>query len=103
MRAAVTSMRRTTSLMLLGLAAAGGALLLAGGYRRAAPLQPRHWRVTEAQAVRLVLDRLRAVGQPVAQPYVVARLHQDALAERRLQLAAAHQSFARLQATGLPD
>jgi hypothetical protein len=96
-------MRRSTSLMLWGLAAAAGTLLLVWGYPRTAPFRPRHWRISASQAEALVLDHLRALGQPVPRPYVVTRLEGNALLERRLQMALRHQSLAQLRQTGLPQ
>jgi Stage II sporulation protein E (SpoIIE) len=96
-------MRRSVQLVLWGSAAAAGTLLLVWGYPRAAPFQPRHWRVSATQAEALVLDHLRQLGQPVARPYVVTRTSHGSLLERRLQLAAAHTRLAELRASGLPD
>ena len=96
-------MRKSSSLILWGLAAAAGTLLLVWGYPRAAPFQPRHWRTSASQAEAIVLDHLRQLGQEVRRPYVVTRLADNGLLERRLQLALAHQDLARLRATGLPD
>ncbi|HVR08766.1 MAG TPA: PP2C family protein-serine/threonine phosphatase [Thermoanaerobaculia bacterium] len=96
-------MRRSTSLTLWALAAAAGTLLLVWGYHRAAPLQPRHWRISAGEAEVLVLDHLRQLGQAVPRPYVVSHLNTSSLLERRIGMALAHQSPARLRATGLPD
>jgi hypothetical protein len=96
-------MRRSTSLTLWGLAAAAGTLLLVWGYPRAAPFQPRHWRTSASQAEAIVLDHLRLLGQPVPRPYLVTRLAGNGLLERRLQIALAHESLARLRQTGLPS
>lgn len=96
-------MRRSVQLVVWGLAAAAGTLLLVWGYPRAAPFQPRHWRVSGTQAEALVLDRLRRLGQPLARSYVITRLSQNSLLERRLQLALERQDLGELRATGLPD
>jgi hypothetical protein len=96
-------MRRARDLTLLGLAAAAGALLLGWGYFRAAPLQPRAFQISGTQAVALVLGRLRELGAPVPNPYVVNRLATHSLLERRLDFAMERESRERLEATGLPD
>lgn len=85
------------------LAGAAGALLLGWGYWRSAPFQPRHWRISRDQAVRLARERLRDLGPPVQRSYLVCRLVSDSLLERRLQLALGHATLDRLRETGLPD
>ena len=95
-------MRRSTSFIGWGLAAAAGTLLLIWGYPRAAPFQPRHWRISASQAEAIAFDHLRQFGQAVPRPYVVTRLLGNSLLERRLQLALAHEDLAQLRATGLP-
>src|ERR1700687_2939850 len=95
-------MRRSTSFIGWGLAAAGGTLLLIWAYPRAAPFQPRHWRISASQAEAIAFDHLRQFGQAVPRPYVVTRLLGTSLLERRLQLALAHEDLAQLRATGLP-
>ncbi len=50
-----------------------------------------------------MLDHLRQLGQPVARPYVITRLSQNSLLERRVQLALERQDLGQLRATGLPD
>jgi hypothetical protein len=97
------SMRRSRQLWLWGLAAAAGALLLIWGHPRVAPFKPLRWRVSGTQAVAVVFDRLRQLGQTVDRPYVVTRFLQSSLLERRLQLALGRESLAELRATGLPD
>jgi hypothetical protein len=84
-------------------AGAAGALLVAWGYPRAAPFQPRHWRIDKGQAIRLAGERLRDLGPPVKHPYLVARLDDNPLLERLLQLALGHASLEQLRQTGLPD
>jgi hypothetical protein len=96
-------MPRSRQLVPWGVAAAAGTLLLVWGYPRAAPLAPRRWQVSGTQAVAVVFDRLRQLGQTVPRPYVVTRLMQSSQLERRLQLALSRESLAELRATGLPD
>ncbi len=96
-------MRRSTLLTSWGVAAAAGALLLVWGYPRAAPFQPRHWRISAGQADAVVMDHLHQLGQPVPRPYVMTHLVASSLLERRLGMALSHQDPASLRATGLPE
>src|SRR4029077_802942 len=83
----------------LGLA---GVVLLAWGYPRAFPFAPRHWEITRDEAVGIALARLRDLGEPVKDPYVVAWLRKDPSLERRLQLAVGDHDLAWLWRSGLP-
>jgi stage II sporulation SpoE-like protein len=94
-------MRSTRSLLVWVLAGAAGVVLLVWAYPRAFPFLPRPWSVSRDEAVAIALERLRDLGDPVENPYVVARLDRDVLLERRLQLASA-QGLERLRETGLP-
>ncbi len=96
-------MNRSRSLLILGAAALAGAVLLVWGYPRAAPLQPIPFRASAADASRLVLERLRELGRPVAHPYLMVHLNTDSLLERRAQLELEREPLAKLRATGLVD
>src|SRR4051794_33081129 len=80
-------MRNVRSLMGWSLLGVLGAVLFAWAYPRAFPFAPRGWKVTRGEAVAIALSRLRDLGEPVKNPYVVARLNADGLLERRLELA----------------
>ncbi|MFY9826393.1 MAG: PP2C family protein-serine/threonine phosphatase [Thermoanaerobaculia bacterium] len=80
-------MKNPRSLALWLLAGVAGLVLLAWAYPRAFPLLPQRWAVSRAAAVDVALERLRDMGEPVRDPYVVAQLSRDILLERRLQLA----------------
>ncbi|HUP25996.1 MAG TPA: PP2C family protein-serine/threonine phosphatase [Thermoanaerobaculia bacterium] len=60
----------------LGLLIAG-ALAVSWLYPRAFPLRPREWQLTRAEAVRLVEERIRQLGDPVAEPYTTVSLYGD--------------------------
>jgi hypothetical protein len=60
----------------LGLLIAG-ALAVSWLYPRAFPLRPREWQLTRAEAVRLVEERIRQLGDPVAEPYTTVSLRGD--------------------------
>ena len=95
-------MRNARSLFLWLLAGVAGLVLLVWAYPRAFPFLPGPWSVSRDEAVAIALERLRDLGEPVKDPYVVARLDQDLLLERRLQLAYGRKGMAGLRATGLP-
>jgi len=81
-------MRNARSLLLWLLAGIAGLVLLIWAYPRAFPFLPERWTVSRAEAVAIALERFRDLGEPVKDPYVVARMDQDSAMERRLQLAA---------------
>ena len=81
-------MRNARSLILWLLAGVAGLVLFAWAYPRAFPFLPRQWSVSRGEAATIALERFRDLGEPVKDPYVVARLDQDPGMERRLQLAA---------------
>lgn len=83
-------------------AGAAGLLLLAWAYPRAFPFAPRGWEITRPEAVSIALERARDLGEPVADPYVVAQISPDAMLERRLQEALPRTGRAALDRTGLP-
>ncbi len=80
-------MRSARALLLWLLLGFVGAALLVWSYPRAFPFLPQHWRVDRGQAVGIALERLRELGPPVAQPYVVTRFAAFSLLERRLLLS----------------
>ncbi len=84
--------------LLLGIAGAG---LLVWAYPRAFPFLPHGWRIDQRQAVAIALERLRELGPPVENPYVVTRLGTNALLERRLLLARQAGREGEVRASGL--
>jgi hypothetical protein len=99
-------MKNARSLLLWLLAGAAGLILLAWAYPRAFPFLPKTMSVSRAQAVDIALERLRDLDEPVKDPYVVARLRQEVMLERRLQLALDHgraKSVAESQLAGRLD
>ena len=96
-------MRKPRSLALWLLAGVAGLILLVWAFPRAFPFLPRHWSVSRAAAVNVALERVRDLGEPVKDPYVVARLGQDFSLERRLQLARDRRGARSVWASGLPD
>jgi len=70
------------------LAALAGAVLIAWAFPRVFPLFPRHWQVTAAEAKAIALERVRDLGDPVADSYAVVDFTTArGLLERRLLLA----------------
>ncbi len=96
-------MRTSRHLIFWALAGAAGALLLVSAYQRAVPLGPRSWRFSEARAIAELRHRVGALGEPLRDTFVVARLSGNQVLERRLQLMLDTMPMARLRATGLPD
>jgi sigma-B regulation protein RsbU (phosphoserine phosphatase) len=95
-------MRNARSLLLWLLAGIAGLVLLIWAYPRVFPFLPERWTVSRGEAVAIALERLRALGEPVENPYIVARLDQDQMTERRLQLAADRgRSLRELRDSGL--
>ena len=80
-------MRNARALLLWLMAGIAGLVLLAWAFPRAFPFLPESWSVTRAEAVSIVLERVRDVGEPVKNPYIVVALDRDFFLERRLQLA----------------
>ena len=95
-------MRNARSLALWLLAGIAGLVLLAWAFPRAFPFAPRQWTASRAEAVDIALERFRDLGPPVKNPYVVARLGQDYLLERRLQLAVDRHGWAPVRGSRLP-
>jgi DNA-binding transcriptional ArsR family regulator len=78
----------TTRLVLWLLAGIAGVALLAWAFPRAFPFFPRPWSISRGEAVSLALERFRDLGPAVKDPYVVAVINRDFVAERRLQVIA---------------
>jgi len=96
-------MRNARSLLVWILLGAAGAVLFAWAYPRAFPFAPRGWRVTRSEAVAIALSRLKDLGEPVENSYVVARLNAQSLLERRLELALGKAGSRAVRASGLAD
>ena len=96
-------MRNARSLVLWLLAGAAGLALLIWAYPRAFPLLPQSWTISREEAVNIALERLRDLGEPVEDPYIVAVLGRDPFLERRLQLAQDRNGAERLRESPLPD
>ncbi len=77
-------MRIWRGLLVWVLAGALGLALLAWAYPRAFSLLPQGWRISRDEAVAIALERLRDLGDPVQDPYLVASLNTNFLLERRL-------------------
>ncbi|HZI64323.1 MAG TPA: PP2C family protein-serine/threonine phosphatase, partial [Thermoanaerobaculia bacterium] len=64
-----------------------GALLLVWAHPRVFGYAPRDWQVNRQEATEIALERLRDLGAPVPDGFIVAWLDDEAAIERRLQLA----------------
>jgi hypothetical protein len=95
-------MRYARSLLLWLLAGVAGLLLFVWAYPRAFPLIPEPWTVSRAEAAAKALERLRDLGDPVANAYVVTRLNRDVLLDLRLGRGLREQGLERLRETELP-
>ncbi|HYG64694.1 MAG TPA: PP2C family protein-serine/threonine phosphatase [Thermoanaerobaculia bacterium] len=97
-------MRQSRNVLLWVLAAAAGLPLFMWAYPRAFPFTPGSWSITRYEAGGIALERLRDLGDPVEDPYVVTSLATNPFFERRLQLAL-REGVRReqVQATGFPD
>ncbi|HYO15010.1 MAG TPA: PP2C family protein-serine/threonine phosphatase [Thermoanaerobaculia bacterium] len=84
-------MRNARSLALWLLTGAAGLVLLVWAYPQAFPFLPPDWGVNRREATAVALERFRALGPAVEEPYVVSRMDTDPLLERRLQLSSAEQ------------
>jgi len=80
-------MKRGRGLILWVAAGVAGVVLLAVLYPRAFPFLPRHWTISSDEAVAIALERLRDLGEPVRDPYVVVSLASNPALERRLDTA----------------
>lgn len=65
-----------------------GALVCAWAFPRAFPFFPANWQVSRVEAEKIALEDLRLLGALPADPYVVARMDDDAGLEYRLLQAA---------------
>lgn len=77
-------MRTWRGLLFWVLAGALGFALLMWAYPRAFSFLPHGWRINRDEAVAIALERLRDLGDPVEDPYLVAVLSSDLFLERRL-------------------
>jgi serine phosphatase RsbU (regulator of sigma subunit) len=80
----MSKMRKWRGLLLWVVAGVLGLALLAWAYPRAFELLPRDWKTCRDEAVAIALERLRDLGEPVENPYVVTTLETDLFLERRL-------------------
>jgi hypothetical protein len=96
-------MRSARSLILWLLAGVAGLVLLIWAYPRAFPFLPQRWTISRQEAVDIALERFRDLGEPVKDPYIVARMDQDPALERRLQLAADRRGLSALRSSDLPS
>ena len=94
-------MRNARTLLLWLLAGVAGLILFIWAYPRDFPFLPPVWSVSQEEAVAIALERFQDLGEPVKDPYVVARLVREFVVERRLQLAADRQGIEKLRDTGL--
>jgi hypothetical protein len=90
-------MRKWRGLLLWVLAGLLGLALLAWAYPRAFPLFPREWTICRQEAVEIALERLRDLGEPIEDPYVVTVLATDLILERRLSAPETVSSDPRLR------
>ncbi len=81
-------MRNPRELLAWSAVGLAGVALLAWCYPRVFPLLPGGWDVSRSDAEAIALERMRDLGEPVADPYIVVRLRTDFQLERRLQLLA---------------
>lgn len=77
-------MRNWRGLLLWVVAGVIGLALFINFYPRAFPFLPWRWSVSQEEAVAVALERLRDLGEPVRDPYVVAVLDTNPVLERRL-------------------
>ena len=81
-------MRTWRGLLAWVLAGILGLALLAWAFPRAFRLAPHSWTISHNEAVAIAQERLRDLGAPVADAYVVAVLDSGLLLERRLAVSA---------------
>ncbi len=96
-------MRNARSLLLWLLVGIAGLALLVWAYPRAYSFRPDRWTLTRDEAVGMALERLRDLGEPVKDPYIVALLGPDTSLERRLQLAVDRHGEERVRRSALPE
>jgi len=90
-------MRNARELLIWTAVGVLGVGLLAWGFPRLFPLLPAGWEIDREEAKAIALERLRDLGEPPADPYLVVRLRSDLQLERRLQLLAAEIDPERLR------
>lgn len=78
-----------------------GAMLLAWIWPRSVPLAPQGLEISREEAKTIAIERLRELGNPVENPYVVIRLRPDVRLERRLQVSTDTVDLAALQQSEL--
>lgn len=81
-------MRQKREIILWVLVALTSALLLVWAFPRVLPWLDQDWRITRAEAEAIALERLRDLGEPVDDPYIVSTFTTGMALERRLQLLA---------------
>ncbi len=79
-------MRNSRELLIWSIVAAVGITLLWWSFPRVLPLLPVEWEISRAEAESIALERLRDLGPPIEDPYIVVRLDTDTQLERRMQL-----------------
>ncbi len=85
-------MRDSRELLFWAVAGLAGAALLVFAFPRVFPLLPEGWEISRAEAEIIALERMRELGEPVEDAYVVVRLRTDIQLERRMQLLAGSSS-----------
>ena len=80
-------MRRDREIFLWTFVLVVGVLLVFWAWPRAFPLFPTDWDFTRFDAEAVALERLRDLGEPVEDPYVVVQLDARLRTERRMLLA----------------
>ncbi|HEX4955151.1 MAG TPA: PP2C family protein-serine/threonine phosphatase [Thermoanaerobaculia bacterium] len=79
---------KTKHLLAWLLLGAAGLVALLWAHRRAYPTVPHEgWTINRGEAIEIALEKLRDLGEPLADPYVEATLSKDVHLERRLRLA----------------
>ena len=81
-------MRNIRELVIWSAVGLAGVALLAWCYPQVFPLLPKGWEISRADAEAIALERMRDLGEPVADPYIVVRLRTDFQLERRVQVLA---------------
>jgi len=81
----------------------GAASVLAWSYRRAFPLAPLDWSVSQREAVKIVEQRIRDLGEDVEDPYTSAVLVADPVLELRLRDARGRSAARRVRESRLGE
>lgn len=79
-------MRQKREIILWVLVALTSALLIAWAFPRALPWLDQDWQITGGEAEAIALERLRDLGEPVDDPYIVSTFTTGMALERRLHL-----------------